>query len=379
MNTRKDDYQISLFGLSKCHFEFSRDEIEGMRGFKCNFERLLDTDFIKHRMDRTPVVFAGEIKQVIPAPIWSEFIEHFRHFILQKDPYNYNRVRGIAFKHPRRGPTKIIRRQMDRAIDNQRKFADDAFKNGGMLDFKTATGETVSAFSMWEKYVYTYNFHVDYSEHRNKNIPVLKAFDFNPENPNTRAHLASCLVIKMAAFARVYDHICDILHFIENPNAPESAYRHRSRPYSTESYLKDEEIDYTPIKDLRGVCLLGEKESGPYESIGLVALTLIARGIEIQEYRYFRGFHALSDIDREVSSAEAHIRILTDDGIASAARLLCNVRDFVVQGEEFVFRAEMLGNRGKLENGEMRLELDVAKITIALVRSGQAAGEPALP
>jgi hypothetical protein len=175
---------------------------------------------------------ASSIKQVIPPPVWSEFIETFRHFVLEKEPYNYYRVRRIAFKHPRSGPT---RRQMDRAIDSQRKLADDAFKNDGMFDFKTATGETISAFSMWEKYVYTYNFYVDYSDHRNKNIPVLKAFDFKPENPNTRAHLAFCLVIKMTAFERVCDHICDILHFIDKPKAPESAYRHRSRPYSTES------------------------------------------------------------------------------------------------------------------------------------------------
>jgi hypothetical protein len=130
---------------------------------------------------------------------------------------------------------------------------------------------------------------------------------------------------------------------------------------------------------MRGFCLLGDKGSGPHETIGLVTLTLIAKDIEIKEWRYSGGFHALSDILREVSSAEAHIRILTDDGIAAAARLLCSARNLMVQGEEFVFRAETLESPVKLENGELRLELDVAKTTMSRVLRSQAAGEPALP
>jgi hypothetical protein len=56
----------------------------------------------------------------------------------------------------------------------------------------------------------------------------------SPDNPNARAHLANCLVIKMAAFERTYNHICDILHFIENPTADETKYKRKSRQYPTD-------------------------------------------------------------------------------------------------------------------------------------------------
>ena len=365
MNTRKDDYKISLFGLPKCHFEFSRDEIDRMQGFKYNFERLLDTDFIKNRMDKTPVVFAGKIQDMISDAAWSDFIQKFRHFILQKDQYNYKRVTRIAFRHPRSGPSNLIRRQMDRAIDNQRKISDDAFENDGMFDFKTGSGETISAFEMWNKYVYTYNFHVNYSS-QNKDLLTLKAFGFNPENPNALAHFASCLVIKVAAFERVHDHICDILHFTENPNAPENEYHHRSRPRSTESYLEDGQIEYVPIKDLHGSCLLGDDENRPYENIGLVMLTLIVKGIEIKEWRYSGGFHMLADILREVNSAEACIKFLEDGEIAAARRLICSARNLIVRGDKFLLRAEILGSPAEFENDEMRLRLNVTKIKMVI-------------
>jgi hypothetical protein len=145
MNIRKDDFQISLFGLPKCHFEFSQDDIDRMKGFEYNFERLIRTDFIKQRMNETPVVFVGNVEKIIPEALWADFNEKFRHFILQKDPYNYPRVRRIAFRHPSRGPTMAVR-QMDRMIDHQEKIAHDAYENDGMFDFRTSSGKVISAF-----------------------------------------------------------------------------------------------------------------------------------------------------------------------------------------------------------------------------------------
>jgi hypothetical protein len=104
MNGRKDDFQISLFGLPKCHFEFSQNDIERMRGFKFIFERLIATDFIKNQMAKTPIVFAGEAETTIPESTWSDFNQKFRPFILQRDRCNYAHVKRIVFRHPRCGP-----------------------------------------------------------------------------------------------------------------------------------------------------------------------------------------------------------------------------------------------------------------------------------
>jgi hypothetical protein len=284
MNGRKDDFQISLFGLPKCHFEFSQNDIERMRGFKFIFERLIATDFIKNQMAKTPIVFAGEAETTIPESTWSDFNQKFRPFILQRDRFNYAHVKRIAFRHPRCGPTKATRRQMDRMIDHQEKIANDAYENSRMFDFKTTSGEILSAFDLWTKYVYTYNFHVDISAN-NPNLPTLEAFDFHPENPNARAHLAFCLVIKMAAFERVYNHICDILYFIEHPDADEATYRHKSRPYPTQSFLEEEVVETWPIRESRGICLLGENDVGPYETIGSADLSVVTKGIEIKEWK----------------------------------------------------------------------------------------------
>jgi hypothetical protein len=365
MNKRREDFQISLFGLPKCHFEFSRDDIDRMKGFKYNFERLIDTDFIKQRMNETPVVFAGNVEKIIPEALWADFNEKFRHFVLSKDSCNYQRVKNIAFRHPREGPTTAVRRQMDRMIDHQKKIAHDAYENDGMFDFRMASGEVISAFEMWDKYVYTYNFHVNLMPN-NANKPTLDAFAMSPDNPNARAHLADCLMIKMVAFERTYDHICDILYFIKNPTADETKYRHKSRPYPTDSYLQDSPIEARPIRNENGYCLLGENSDGPFESIGSTSLNVIANGIEIKEWRYVRGFHVLSDMISELSSAEALIKIHTDKGVAAAKRLLQGARAMIVRGDEFVFRADLLEEPREWKDGELRLGLNGA--TAKMVR-----------
>ena len=365
MTNRKYDFQISLFGLPKCHFEFSQDDIERMKGFKFIFERLIDTDFIKQRMSETPIVYAGEVEKVIPEATWTDFNEKFRHFVLQKEPYNYLRVRRIAFRHPRRGPTMAVRRQMDRMIDHQEKIAHDAYENQGMFDFRTASGEVFSAFELWEKYVYTYNFHVDLMAN-NARMPALNAFAMSPNNPNARAHLVSCLMIKIVAFERVYNHICDILHFIENPGEDEGKYRHKSRPYPTGSHLQDSPIEMRPISNGAGYCLLGQNSVGPFESIGAVSLTVITRGIEIKEWRYVRGFHVLSDVISELNSAEALIKTQGDDGVEIANRLLPSAGAVVVRGDNFLFRAELLDEPREWEDGELRLGLNGATAELVL-------------
>ena len=365
MTKRKEDFQISLFGLPKCHFEFSQDDIARMKGFKYNFERLIDTDFVKQRMGATPIVFAGKVEKIIPEAVWADFNEKFRHFVLQKDRYNYLRVKRIAFRHPRGGPTNAVRRQMDRTIDHQEKIAHDAYENHGMFDFRTASGEVISAFQLWNMYVYTYNFHVNLMAD-NVSLPTLNAFGMSPDNPNARAHLASCLMIKMVAFERAYNHICDILHFIENPAEDETKYRHKSRPYPTDSYLQDSPIETRPIRNRDGYCLLGENSDGPFESIGPTSLNVIARGIEIKEWRYVRGFHVLSDMISELSSAEAHIKIQTDDGIAVANRLLPGARAMIVRGDNFVFQAELRHEPREWKDGELCLGLNGATAKMVL-------------
>jgi hypothetical protein len=359
MTQRKDDFDISLFGLPKCHFAFSQDDIARMRGFKRNYERIVETDFIKQRMNETPIVLAGRVDKAIPEALWSDFNEKFRQFILNKDPHYYFRVKRIAFRHPRKGPTKEVRRKMDRMIDHQEKVAHEAYENDGMFNFQMASGEVISAFEMWNKYVYTYNFHVNWMpnhEHR----AALDAFGFNPDNPNARAHLASCLIIKMAAFDRVYDHVCDILFFIDNPKAEVATYAHQSRPYPTESFVEDKAIEFQKIKDKIGYCLLGDNNVGPFESIGPVKLSVVTRGTEIKEWKYRSGFHVLSDIVSELTSAEAHIEVQAPDGLDASARLLKTAGSIVVRGDKFIFRADLLqeprsrtGNRLTLAlNGE---------------------------
>jgi hypothetical protein len=370
MTEHKDDFQISLFGLPKCHFQFSRDDIARMEGFKYNFERLIETDFIKREMYTTPIVYAGKVEQVIPEALWSDFNEKFRHFVLQKDKYNYLRVRRIVFQHPRGRPTDGVRLQMVRMIDHQKKIADDAYENHGMFNFQTASGEVISTFELWKWYVYTYHFHVDLTDD-NVNLPRLKAFGMTPDNPNARAQLVSCLLIKVAAFARVYDHICDILHFIGNPAEDETEYHYKSRPYPTDSYLQESPIETSPIQNRNGDCFLGEGSVGPFENIGPISLDVIARGIEIKEWRYVRGFHMLSDIISELSSAEAHIRIQTDDGVKVANRLLPDAGAMIVRGDNFEFQAELLDQPRACKGRELCLGLDgaTAKITLKRIRA----------
>jgi hypothetical protein len=362
MNKRKHDFQISLFGLPKCHFEFSQDDIERMRGFKRIFEQLINTDFIKKRMNETSVVFAGNMEKVIPEALWTDFNQKFRHFILQNDRYNYQRVKKIAFKYPSGGPTDVILR-MDRMIDHQKKIAQDAYENNGMFNFRTVSGEIISPFEMWEKYVYTYNFHVNFSAD-NVNLETLDDFAMNPSNPNARAHLAECLIIKMAAFELTYEHICDILYFIDNPAADEAKYSHKSRSYPTDSYLKDGPIETRPICNKNGICLLRENSVSSFESIGPTSLNVIAKGTEIKEWRYVRGFHVLSDVISELTSAEAYIKIHTADGVAAAKRLLQGARAMIVRADDFVFQADLLEEPREWKDGELHLGLNGATAKI---------------
>jgi len=204
----------------------------------------------------------------------------------------------------------------------------------------------------------------------NVNLPKLNAFGMTPDNPNARTQLVSCLLIKIAAFARVYDHICDILHFIKNSTEDETKYHCKSRPYPTDSHLEDSPIETRPICNRDGVCFLGENSVGPFESIGRANLDVIARGIEIKEWRYVRGFHMLSDIIREISSADAHVRIRTDDGVAVANRLLSDAGTMIVRGDNFEFQADLLDEPRECKDGELRLGLDgtTAKITLKKIR-----------
>jgi hypothetical protein len=143
----------------------------------------------------------------------------------------------------------------------------------------------------------------------------------------------------------------------------------------TDSHLSEKPFEYTPIKDMRGYCLLGKDNGGPYESIGAAKLSVVTRGLDIEEWKYCEGFHVLGDLLRDVGSAEARITLLTSDGMAAAQRLLHNTQAVIVRGNEFVFRATVLERTHAYNAGEIRLGLKCA--TANLVQGAMLGDAPA--
>jgi hypothetical protein len=111
---------------------------------------------------------------------------------------------------------------------------------------------------------------------------------------------------------------------------------------------------------MNGRCLLGKSSDDPFESIGPVSLNVIAKGIQIKEWKYVRGFHVLSDMISELSSAEAHIKIHTDEGVAAAKELLQGARAIIVRGDKFIFQADLLEEPREWKEGQLRLGLNGA-------------------
>jgi hypothetical protein len=367
-------FRISLFGLPAQDFGFSRAEIDKMRGFKDEFECLLTTDFMRKKMYRIPYVLAGSVRKVITPTAWRDFLTVLRHLVGGKhEDFGYKKARDIAFKKPLGADFPEV---ID-AIDKQKAAADDAFHNDGEFGFERLSpeaaasleaifssggrgpaapihGEVISGWNMLENYAYTYTHH-----RQRKHEPLLDSFGLTRDNHNAKAQFSFCLMVKVIAFQRLYDHVCDILHFIDNPNQRIEDYAFRSRVCSTDSFVEERLASSCWINGTKGFASLGSYPNGPYTPIGPVEVTVTQRVLEKTTWEYIKGVHHRTNVVPEVKGLEAHLRLRSPSGIDRVREILKLSTGLTVRADNLSIAAKVLSRRLLKGGTEVKLRLDL--------------------
>lgn len=326
-----------------------------MRQYKENFESLVRCEFIQRKLYKTPITLMGTPKKIIKESIWTDFLVKFRHFILRKDGHTYEQLREIAFRTPRGDPRNENLIEVTKLIEHQERVANDAYENGGMFTIETAIGETYSPYKLWEAYAYSYVYHV---KSKKKRLPALADFNLVPENPIARAHFASCLMIKITAFQRLYAHITDLLSSIDQPDLPASERKFASRPYPTQSYLEEKRTKQMRHKDYHGYGLLAPNNYGPFKSFGPCSFSIETTQLSVMERSYSQGFHVLTDETNDIQSVVLILTPGDEEGVKMAKTMLRSSPHIFVRGNEFSFHAKTLKRLRSKKPEEFRIEID---------------------